>query len=67
VRWGGDEFACALVETTLDVVSDRVRALQTAVDAFVPKASIRRKKNNQRSPKRGRKSKLKKKKRDNRK
>jgi len=40
VRWGGDEFVCALSETTLEVATRRVAEIQDALDARRPGASI---------------------------
>jgi diguanylate cyclase (GGDEF)-like protein len=40
VRWGGDEFVCALVDATLEIAADRIRSLQDGVNEFKPGASI---------------------------
>jgi diguanylate cyclase (GGDEF)-like protein len=40
VRWGGDEFVCALSKTTLEVAANRVAAIQRALEARRPGASI---------------------------
>jgi diguanylate cyclase (GGDEF)-like protein len=40
VRWGGDEFVCALYDLTLEVASHRLAAIQTVLEALSPEASI---------------------------
>jgi diguanylate cyclase (GGDEF)-like protein len=40
VRWGGDEFVCALSDVTLEVASERMAEIQRALDARRPGASI---------------------------
>jgi diguanylate cyclase (GGDEF)-like protein len=40
VRWGGDEFVCALSDATLDVAADRVAELQRALSSRRPGAAI---------------------------
>ena len=40
VRWGGDEFVCALSDTTLDVAADRIAAIQQALTMLPNKPSI---------------------------
>lgn len=40
VRWGGDEFVCALSDVTLGVASDRIREIQAALEARWPGASV---------------------------
>jgi diguanylate cyclase (GGDEF)-like protein len=40
IRWGGDEFVCALSETTLEVAANRVAEIQRALAARRPGASI---------------------------
>jgi diguanylate cyclase (GGDEF)-like protein len=40
VRWGGDEFVCALAGVTLSVASDRVSDIQAALEARRPGASV---------------------------
>jgi diguanylate cyclase (GGDEF)-like protein len=40
VRWGGDEFVCALSDLTLDGASHRVAEIQRALEALRPGASI---------------------------
>jgi diguanylate cyclase (GGDEF)-like protein len=40
VRWGGDEFVCALSDVTLSVASGRIREIQAALEARRPGASI---------------------------
>jgi len=40
VRWGGDEFVCALSETTLEVATKRLSDIQAALEARRPGASI---------------------------
>jgi diguanylate cyclase (GGDEF)-like protein len=40
VRWGGDEFVCALSDVTLDVASDRVAEIQSDLEERRPGASI---------------------------
>lgn len=40
VRWGGDEFLCALSDVSLEVASDRVVGIQRAVERLRPGASI---------------------------
>ena len=40
VRWGGDEFLCALSETTLEVAKRRVAQIQRALDSRRPGASV---------------------------
>jgi diguanylate cyclase (GGDEF)-like protein len=40
VRWGGDEFVCALSDVTLEVASDRVSEIQQALETRRPGASI---------------------------
>ena len=40
VRWGGDEFVCALSTLTLEVASDRVAEIQDALERLHPGVSI---------------------------
>jgi diguanylate cyclase (GGDEF)-like protein len=40
VRWGGDEFVCALSEVSLEVARDRIAEIQRALAALRPGASI---------------------------
>jgi diguanylate cyclase (GGDEF)-like protein len=40
VRWGGDEFVCALSEVTSDVASERFAQVQRMLEALRPGASI---------------------------
>lgn len=40
VRWGGDEFVCALSDATLEVASERIAAIQRALDARPSRPSI---------------------------
>jgi diguanylate cyclase (GGDEF)-like protein len=40
VRWGGDEFICALSDVTLEVGSRRVAEIQRSLDERRPRASI---------------------------
>jgi diguanylate cyclase (GGDEF)-like protein len=40
VRWGGDEFVCAMSDMTLQVASDRLDAIQRTLRAHHPGASI---------------------------
>lgn len=40
VRWGGDEFVCALSDVDLATASQRITAIQGALDAMHPGASI---------------------------
>ena len=40
VRWGGDEFVCALSEVTLEAAVDRVGGIQHALERLRPGASI---------------------------
>jgi hypothetical protein len=40
VRWGGDEFVCALYDASLEVASHRVADIQNALEALRPGASI---------------------------
>jgi cyclic di-GMP phosphodiesterase len=40
VRWGGDEFVCALSDATLDVATTRISAIQRALDGLRDGASI---------------------------
>jgi diguanylate cyclase (GGDEF)-like protein len=40
VRWGGDEFVCALSNTTLDVAGDRITAIQQLLTALPNSPSI---------------------------
>ena len=40
VRWGGDEFVCALSEVTSDVAADRFAQVQRMLEALRPGASI---------------------------
>jgi diguanylate cyclase (GGDEF)-like protein len=40
VRWGGDEFVCAMSDVSLEVASDRLAGIQRAVQRFRPGASI---------------------------
>jgi diguanylate cyclase (GGDEF)-like protein len=40
VRWGGDEFVCAIADVTPRVASDRIREIQAALEARRPGASI---------------------------
>ena len=40
VRWGGQEFVCALAEVTLAAASDRVAEIKAALEARRPGASI---------------------------
>jgi diguanylate cyclase (GGDEF)-like protein len=39
-RWGGDEFVCALSDATVAVASQRIDAIQTALDALQQGATI---------------------------
>jgi diguanylate cyclase (GGDEF)-like protein len=40
VRWGGDEFVCAIADVTPRMASDRIRDIQAALEARRPGASI---------------------------
>ena len=40
VRWGGDEFVCALSETTLDVAASRIDEIRHALQQLRPGATI---------------------------
>ena len=40
VRWGGDEFVCALYDLTIEVAWHRLGEIQTALDVLNPGASI---------------------------
>jgi diguanylate cyclase (GGDEF)-like protein len=40
VRWGGDEFVCALYDVSLDVALHRLADIQRALEALRPGASI---------------------------
>jgi diguanylate cyclase (GGDEF)-like protein len=40
VRWGGDEFVCALSDVSAEVASDRVGEIQRSLEARRPGASI---------------------------
>jgi diguanylate cyclase (GGDEF)-like protein len=40
VRWGGDEFVCALYDLTVEVASHRLAEIRTALEALSPEASI---------------------------
>lgn len=40
VRWGGDEFVCAMSDVTLDVAAERIAEIQRALNARSPAASI---------------------------
>jgi diguanylate cyclase (GGDEF)-like protein len=40
VRWGGDEFACALSEVSLEVAAERLADIQRALGELRPGASI---------------------------
>jgi diguanylate cyclase (GGDEF)-like protein len=40
VRWGGDEFVCALSDVSLEVASHRVADIQCSLEALRPGASI---------------------------
>jgi diguanylate cyclase (GGDEF)-like protein len=40
MRWGGDEFACALSNATLGVASERVAEIKHALDALRVDASL---------------------------
>jgi diguanylate cyclase (GGDEF)-like protein len=40
VRWGGDEFVCALSEVSLEVASGRIAEIQRALETRRPGASI---------------------------
>jgi len=40
VRWGGDEFVCAMSNATLEVTAARLAEIQSVLEARRPKASI---------------------------
>ncbi len=40
VRWGGDEFVCALSDVTLEVASERLVAIRRAIERSRPEATI---------------------------
>jgi diguanylate cyclase (GGDEF)-like protein len=40
VRWGGDEFVCALSEVTLDVAGGRIAEIERALELRRPGATI---------------------------
>lgn len=40
VRWGGDEFVCALSDVTLEVASERLVAIRRAIERSRPGATI---------------------------
>ncbi len=40
VRWGGDEFVCALADTTLDVAAERLAAIRKTLTALPSSPSI---------------------------
>lgn len=40
VRWGGDEFVCALSDVTIEVASERVAEIQNALEQRRPGSSI---------------------------
>jgi diguanylate cyclase (GGDEF)-like protein len=40
VRWGGDEFVCALLDTTIEVASRRIRSIQEVLGAFGSGGSV---------------------------
>jgi diguanylate cyclase (GGDEF)-like protein len=40
IRWGGDEFVCAMSGVTLEVASDRLAEIQRVLNAHPPGASI---------------------------
>jgi diguanylate cyclase (GGDEF)-like protein len=40
VRWGGDEFLCALSDVTLEVAADRVAEIERALEHRRPGATV---------------------------
>jgi diguanylate cyclase (GGDEF)-like protein len=40
VRWGGDEFVCAMSDVTLELAAERIAEIQRTLDARSPAASI---------------------------
>jgi len=40
VRWGGDEFVCAMSDVTLDIAAERIAEIQHTLNARNPTASI---------------------------
>jgi len=40
VRWGGDEFVCAMSDVTLELAAERIAAIQRTLNARNPSASI---------------------------